>query len=568
MSDSAFSPQVDQLSRLRKGEACMYCRRRKMKCDAGRPICGQCTRGNRPDDCEYASSSGYSRTQTLEDTIARLEVRIRELEEPAEDAGVAAIGVALTHPYADASEASDFQLPSNQDILLPNNVGITTPEQPISLFGAWSGHGEPPAQAALTLIDTFLCHADHLGFFLHEGRFRDSISTAPHNAAFRPAPSLIAVVYLWGTKLVGSPNTTALESVLLDVSLKAISESLSGDHPNKALHTIQAEILLATYFFTAGRLLEGRYHISTAMALALASGLNKIRSADGRTGGALSQLPAPRDSIEEGERIRGWWMLFILDQSWAAALDTSPHMPWPMDGTGTQLDTPWPQDIADYEQPASGNNRTRSTICTFMNGTQAMDSGNSALALLAQAAFLWERARNLMSNEWRPDFNSEELRGFTQRLFAIDARISQVTQALTASWVGDNAHVVAARCIVNAAAIKLHAGLANATNFSRNKCLFAAQAIVMSLSLLADAFRMSPDRAVNPVLGSTWACACQVLLNDLRLSSVSSTFNTVQGDIREVIASGINAMEVLSGGSALIAYQVDLTKQAYLNSIS
>jgi hypothetical protein len=45
-------------------------------------VCGPCSRANRPDDCEYTDGQNRTRTQMLEDTIAQLETRIHELENP------------------------------------------------------------------------------------------------------------------------------------------------------------------------------------------------------------------------------------------------------------------------------------------------------------------------------------------------------------------------------------------------------------------------------------------------------------------------------------------------------
>ena len=47
-----------------------------------RPVCGPCEHAGRGDDCEYADAQGRSRTQTLLDTISRLETRVQELESP------------------------------------------------------------------------------------------------------------------------------------------------------------------------------------------------------------------------------------------------------------------------------------------------------------------------------------------------------------------------------------------------------------------------------------------------------------------------------------------------------
>lgn len=79
-----------------RGNACLACRRRKMvsitfslflpqphctqRCDGARPVCTQCLTRNRADDCEYTTGQGPTRSQLLEENIALLETRIRELE--------------------------------------------------------------------------------------------------------------------------------------------------------------------------------------------------------------------------------------------------------------------------------------------------------------------------------------------------------------------------------------------------------------------------------------------------------------------------------------------------------
>ena len=56
------------------------------RCNAARPFCIQCYNKGKPDDCEYPGDiQGLTRTQMLEENIALLEARIRELENPAED---------------------------------------------------------------------------------------------------------------------------------------------------------------------------------------------------------------------------------------------------------------------------------------------------------------------------------------------------------------------------------------------------------------------------------------------------------------------------------------------------
>ncbi len=56
------------------------------RCDGAKPACGQCIMKRRTEDCEYTNVQGLTRSQMLEENIAILESRIRELENPGETA--------------------------------------------------------------------------------------------------------------------------------------------------------------------------------------------------------------------------------------------------------------------------------------------------------------------------------------------------------------------------------------------------------------------------------------------------------------------------------------------------
>ena len=107
---------------LPRGGACVSCRRRKMvspnynhwrcywhrcnqKCDGKRPVCTQCDRAGRAEDCEYTIGQERSTVQILEENISRLEARIQELQNPgASDTATAA--VRLHQPYTVSASAS------------------------------------------------------------------------------------------------------------------------------------------------------------------------------------------------------------------------------------------------------------------------------------------------------------------------------------------------------------------------------------------------------------------------------------------------------------------------------
>lgn len=50
------------------------------RCDGQRPVCGQCVKGNRDDECQYHDKKQISRTEMLRAKVAKLEARLRELE--------------------------------------------------------------------------------------------------------------------------------------------------------------------------------------------------------------------------------------------------------------------------------------------------------------------------------------------------------------------------------------------------------------------------------------------------------------------------------------------------------
>lgn len=130
-----------------------------------------------------------------------------------------------------------------------------------------------------------------------------------------------------------------------------------GTRGHDVLYVIQAEVLLANYFFFSGRFLEGRYHCGAAVSLALSCRLNLIGSSnDSGTGLEIGgpvefpafSLPPPEDAIQEGERINAFWSVYMLDKGWAVALNSNSSIS--DEGPGrTEIHTPWPAPMEAYE---------------------------------------------------------------------------------------------------------------------------------------------------------------------------------------------------------------------------
>ena len=278
-------------------------------------------------------------------------------------------------------------------------------------------------------MDNFLPHGSQYGFFLNMSLFRSSmVLPFPLGHPHRPSPALLSAVYLWGLHLSRSGALRNHESTFRSRALEHSSNALSGSHPQMFLHALQAEVLLAYYFFRNGRFLEGKYHSSAAASLAISGGLNKIRSTRDFlypaevVGERSLSLPPPRDAVDEGERINGFWAALVLDKCWSVALG-SPSNFTDDDLLGTRIDTPWPLDYAGYEQVhiifLSGTIfcsvhslvtqglllpgvRSSSTVQDFMGDSLDLaEGGFSDLAVGIMAALLFERATHV-ATQWKP----------------------------------------------------------------------------------------------------------------------------------------------------------------------
>lgn len=199
----------------------------------------------------------------------------------------------------------------------------------------------------MSRVQSFFQNAPEFGFFLHIHRFLDRVfypsATGAHSLRI-----LRNVIHLIGAKLLNDPQeqaylTRALQQMPTATALR--------EDPASALYVMQAEVLLANYFYNGGRQLEGAYHTNAAVSIAIASRLHMIRSSRrSRTAADANtySLPMPADTLEEGERINGFWTVFILDRCWAIASGSAPAFT-DDEAMGTQIDTPWPMDLTHYQ---------------------------------------------------------------------------------------------------------------------------------------------------------------------------------------------------------------------------
>lgn len=231
----------------------------------------------------------------------------------------------------------------------------------------------------------------------------------------RPSCALAAATYLWAIRLSNDPSVKVHEQTYLTRATQEAATALSGPHPDRVMQSIQAEVLLSTYFFANGKFFEGKYHVTTAVSMVFSAGLHKIRSATPQQQhitGSSARFPEPKDSIEEGERIMALWIVLDLDKHWAVALEHTPNFEFSTHSLSTKIDTPWPLEMEEFEQVRQSNiimitmiddimsylkNRlpphaiTSNTIQNFLNSVATPDLGLSLRAIESKTAVLWER---------------------------------------------------------------------------------------------------------------------------------------------------------------------------------
>ncbi|KAJ7509555.1 Zn(2)-Cys(6) binuclear cluster domain-containing protein [Mycena galericulata] len=546
MSHSASSSKNPQQNdHLQRGQACSNCRRRKMRCDGARPVCGRCEHSNRPDDCEYLAEYSRSKVQLLQESIARVESRIYELEHPHE----ALPSITLHQPYSFSTNVARH--PSLAHSIEPNILGNA---------------GEPPANIVQKLLDFFLPYAGDFGFFLHVNRFRNSaLMQYPLGHPARPAPAVLWAVYLWGLRLSNS-NMTVHEPAFLARALEFATNNLSSTHPHKIMHTLQAEILLAYYFFASGRFVEGKYHTAAATALSVSSSLHIIRSENVPPSGPL---PPPRDAVVEGERIHACWMTVILDNLWAAALRQEPARDLHAEIDASSFDTPWPLELGDYEMGRiNPTARYSRTVHKFLTGAPVLDPSMSTITVLAKVTLLWQQSEAL-TRDWRSDMPPTQ---HAQAWFsALDSRIEGFRAALGPP--SSMAHLtpamrrtlIVAHSIGHAATIQLHrVSVVQANMASRRRRVSSACAV---LDIVAEtAPPQNVNAYINPIIGTVWLLACQAVMDEIRELQAPQMGQRPHQDavaLRASLSRAVSAMSVFSGTCALLKYQISRIQEAF-----
>ncbi|KIP11315.1 hypothetical protein PHLGIDRAFT_124964 [Phlebiopsis gigantea 11061_1 CR5-6] len=573
-SPSAHSASAAQNS-LARGSACLPCRRRKMRCDGVKPACGQCVSKRREEDCEYTSDTqGLTRTQLLEENISLLEARIRELENPSEASSVKLHTPQGTAPvpglHGEVPQAVNIPDLLQAPLSPSYNVGSSTSFVTTSDLV----QPEPTFQDIHSMVNDFIPYSSQVGFFLSVNRFVQM--------AYLPAlnrdpleESLVSAVCLWGSHLSHTPAIRAYEATFLAKAVKEVSSALFPAGPGSAqgrtiLCVIQAEVLLANYFFNSGRFLEGRYHCSAAASLAITCRLDTLGGHGTGAGaglgmqlvgGAYVGLSAADggDAIAQGEKINAFWAVYVLDKCWSVALG-SPSAIAGQSSLGARISTPWPLSMQQYEQGQMVVYTGQPVVSDFLSSRTLDRQGYLCpVALRAKAATLFAQATVLAARyrEGMPD-KQLFLHEFSRLDNLITAFINTLPQVRRVT-PGEACDVLIACTVARVAVIQLHIRFVREQERSRDSCVATANSIVATLQNI-DVGRVG---FIDPIMAILLSAVCQVFIGEIR------TYNAMQSledpYVASLTASLDRVLALMSDFSAvcpLMAAQVAQVRDA------
>ncbi|KAL5495283.1 hypothetical protein ACEPAI_746 [Sanghuangporus weigelae] len=353
---------------LRRNQACRTCRKKKLKCDAARPHCGQCVKHWKgiisvppPDgyahpeepQCSYDPIEGLTLADSINpgEKIRQLEEQIAELKRKLQEAGIASSPSPSEFPNGRSHSPAEKRLSSlappqfdRPDITLPRagldvaRLGSTSPsslprsqtsspdtngqgtESILSLFAfGWNPDLPDPAEMR-RLIEVFFLNDPCGSRILHMPTFLVSMALSPKDDRFPHSAILHAIcasASRWtSTKAYMTPDGIRRDTFAdyhAGKTRQYIDRTMaSGAH---IFDVLQACIILSWYFYTEGRWVEVWIFSGFQTRVAVPLRLNhKGTFSTHGAGSPGAYLPAPKDHKELEMRRRTWWMSVVLDR--------------------------------------------------------------------------------------------------------------------------------------------------------------------------------------------------------------------------------------------------------------
>ncbi|KDQ08345.1 hypothetical protein BOTBODRAFT_38031 [Botryobasidium botryosum FD-172 SS1] len=318
---------------LTKGNACAVCRRKKIRCDGNKPVCGPCKRLAIDHRCSYPATFPprvkSNKCQLLANRVEELTIEInnvmksRDLSDSAADAPQVAIG------------AQDDDRLALSPGLGPLDTPIALRDYPMSLLK----QRDLPPNIRDPLVNLYLKKKSHNCMTWSMPKFWAAYKL-PYSDPGSIHPALVDVMCLFGV-LYSPPSVRSFEPLFYARLQRSLANSL--ENTDRIHDFMRASALVAIYCYHRERSAVGHSHLTATIQLAMACGLHKLETSDVDSV-SLSLLRPPRDATELGDMIHTWWALSCIDRISSTLLECPTTLP----ENDVVVKTMWPCDFEDY----------------------------------------------------------------------------------------------------------------------------------------------------------------------------------------------------------------------------
>ncbi|CAE6412281.1 unnamed protein product [Rhizoctonia solani] len=583
--DSTPPTEVRMLSRF---EACLVCRRRKLRCDATQPECDRCRATG--SICQYQDPAYRSRTRVLQEQIKELEAKIQQIElqrggprgssrasgSPSHSGSN--IGSSVTSPQSvpqTASPASTSDGPVHQAATISSHLVPSVSPEMNRLSRRGPSAISLPGETSRKLLSAFMERKHVIGFELHTGRVVRSFQPASCEPA---VPALYYAMLLMGCHFVAATELKFWENMIYERTKLELETNIARAYLNdrgkyNPLHHLQAMIMLGQWYYFKNRLLEGHVYITRATRFAVALGLHAL---DSRIYGhyvVMRQEPSsggierwrPRDPVELGEAINVGWACFTRDFAGTLLNGLPPSI------SLEEIKTVWPVSLSDFEDmngsELSNDNYSIASLLDPKHLNVVADVSHDTANCVVSKCFVLTHCAGMLDTERIS--NSDVTDEWLARFEGCDRATRTFTQSVQRAYVGreieEAANIALAQTSVGCATLQLHAPLAeyeldigaqgdprgrlsdsSLGGYNYMRCMEASRSIV-----LAAAYMEGVDVSyMHMFFGISWACAASVLAKQLsRLRQ--SGYEEQAREIERHLAIMAKSMERL-----LLAYPV------------
>lgn len=437
---------------LPRGSACLACRRKKMRCDAAKPICSNCVKSGGLE-CVYDDESRQSVRRATK--LRAYEDRIRELEDELER-------VKIGNSNNNSTSSNSPAAPSTS----ANTFKIATSSWPKDF---------PPKDMAGYLISTFYACSPFAASDLLRQSFESRLMHLPPGSSKFPCNALCHAVF--ATAYQHLPNKEPSEKHIA-LALQKLNEDGKSTGLMFVLERIHAAIIISQQLFSINNKSDLFLPVDFAARGVIAFSLNHDTDFPRKW-----FLKAPASDLEAEQRRRLFFKAYIMDQLFT--IDTGINPPIIQE---EHIFTNLPCTQKVFKKSNFTSRIAKSTEYVY-SPTFFIEHPGDGLSLLVKALVLMGRVNNFHLRSFYETkalglASGSQLISFIE----LDALIQAFRQSFPSQYSDpvrvdedgfdiDNlmAHMIAVKCMLS-----LHSTF-NSEALSQSRLLFYARVAVNSL---------------------------------------------------------------------------------------